>query len=67
MARWADDEVPLLTKRLTPGLVGYLVLIVAGLFEPIAAVIGYLAIALSYIVPVRRGSLPFRRRHLPNP
>ena len=41
----------MLTERLTPGVVGYLVLIVAGLFLPILAVIGYLAIALYYIIP----------------
>jgi TMEM175 potassium channel family protein len=57
-----DEEVQLLTKRLTPGLAAYLVLIVAGLFLPIAAVIGYLAIALYYIIPFRRGFPPLRRR-----
>ena len=49
-----DEEVELLTQRLTPGLGGYLVLIVAGLFAPVIAVIGYLAVALFYILPVRR-------------
>jgi uncharacterized membrane protein len=49
-----DEEIQLLTQRLTPGLGGYLVLIVAGLFVPLIAVIGYLAIALFYILPVRR-------------
>ena len=63
-----DEEVQLLTKRLTPGLAGYVVLILAGLFIPVVAVIGYLGIALSYIIPIRRGSLRFRRRHgLPQP
>ena len=28
----ADEEIQLLTQRLTPGLAGYLVLIIAGLF-----------------------------------
>ena len=55
----ADEEVELLTKRLTPGLAGYLVLILAGLFIPIVAVIGYLGIALFFIIPFRR------RRHRP--
>ena len=50
----ADEEVQLLTQRLTPGLAGYLVLIVAGIFVPVIAVIGYLAIALYYIIPFRR-------------
>jgi hypothetical protein len=38
------------------GLAGYLVMIVAELFVPIIAVIGYLGIALYYIIPFRRGS-----------
>jgi len=50
----ADEEVELLTERLTPGLAAYLVLIVSGLFLPLVAVIGYLAIALYYIIPFRR-------------
>jgi uncharacterized membrane protein len=49
----ADEEIQLLTERLTPGVAGYLVLIAAGLFLPIIAVIGYLAIALYYIIPSR--------------
>jgi hypothetical protein len=39
-----------------------LVLLLAGLFLPVVAVIGYLAIALYYIIPFQRGGLPFRRR-----
>lgn len=61
----ADEEIQLLTERLTPGLTGYLVLIISGLFLPILAVIGYLAIALYYIIPSRRlsaGFLPKRRK-----
>jgi uncharacterized membrane protein len=60
----ADEEVELLTQRLTPGLGGYIVLIVVGLFVPIIAVIGYLAIALFYVIPFRRWTRidPFRRR-----
>jgi uncharacterized membrane protein len=50
----ADEEVQLLTQRLTPGLGGYVVLIVAGLFVPTVAVVGYLAIALFYVIPSRR-------------
>ncbi len=49
----ADEEIQLLTQRLTPGLGGYLILIIAGLFVPIVAVIGYFAIALFYIIPIR--------------
>jgi len=59
-----DEEVQLLTQRLTPGLAGYLILIVAGLFVPIAAVIGYFAIAVFYIIPFRqvRPALRFWRQ-----
>lgn len=49
----ADEEVQLLTQRLTPGLGGYLVLIVVGLFVPVVAVVGYLIIALFYVIPFR--------------
>lgn len=61
----ADEEVQLLTQRLTPGLGGYVALIVLGLFVPVIAVVGYLAIALFYIIPFRRswGHIHlFRRR-----
>jgi uncharacterized membrane protein len=63
-----DEEVQLLTKRLTPGLAGYVVLIGGGIFFPIIAVVGYLAIAIYYIVPIwhRRDIIPSRlRRRLP--
>ena len=61
----ADEEIELLTQRLTPGLSAYLVLIVSGLFFPDVAVIGYLGIALYYLIPFRRLSasiLPRRPR-----
>jgi len=66
----ADEEIQLLTQRLTPGLASYLVLIAAGFFVPIVAVIGYLGIALYYIIPFRTlsaGFLPRRRRPPPAP
>ncbi len=65
----ADEEVQLLTQRLTPGLGGYLILIVVGLFVPIIAVVGYLAIALYYVIPIRRWSRirPFGRRRRSRP
>ena len=47
----ADEEVQTLTKRLTPGLAGYLVVIVLGVFLPFVAVLGYLAIAVYFILP----------------
>jgi uncharacterized membrane protein len=59
----ADEEIQLLTQRLTPSLGGYLVLIVVGLFAPIVAAVGYLAIALFLILPIRlRDIVRFRRR-----
>jgi len=47
-----DQEVTLLTQRLSPGLAGYGLFIVTGLFVPIVAVIGYLVIALFFLLPV---------------
>jgi uncharacterized membrane protein len=59
----ADEEIQLLTKRLIPGLTAYLVLIAAGIFVPVVAVGGYLAIALYFIIPFRhRFIVSFRRR-----
>jgi uncharacterized membrane protein len=49
-----DMEVELLTKRLTPSLAGYAVVILVGLALPALAVIGYLAIALVLLVPFER-------------
>ncbi|MBY5163628.1 TMEM175 family protein [Salsipaludibacter albus] len=50
----SDDEAAVLTQRLTPSLWGYLALIAVGLFLPVVAVIGYLAIGLVLLLPVRR-------------
>jgi len=47
-----DQEVTLLTQRLSPGLAGYGLFIVTGLFVPFVAVIGYLVIALFFLLPV---------------
>ena len=64
----ADEEVQFLTQRLTPGLGGYVALIVLGLFVPIIAVIGYLGIALYYIIPFRRfGRIRLFRRERRGP
>ena len=41
----------MITKRLTPGLAGYVALIIVGLFLPLVAVFGYLAIALNILTP----------------
>ena len=52
----ADDaEVSLLTRRLTPGPPGYAVFLLSLLFPPVA-VGGYLLVAITLIVPRRRGS-----------
>jgi uncharacterized membrane protein len=63
-----DEEIQFLTERLTPGLAGYLALIVVALFVPVIGVIGFLIIALYYVIPVRRprlsvASLLGRRHH----
>jgi hypothetical protein len=42
-----------ITKRLTPGLAGYLIMILLGLFLPLLAVVGYLIIAVYNMVPIR--------------
>jgi hypothetical protein len=60
----ADEYVKLITRRLTPGLVGYAVMIMLGLFLPLAAVLGYLIIAVYNLIPFRgvrrRGRRPTR-------
>jgi len=64
----ADERIQFLTKRLTAGVAGYPVVIIARLFMPVIAVIGYLVIALYSIIPFRGGSIPWRRgRRLPQP
>ena len=47
----ADEEVVVLTRKLTPGLAGYVAMIVVGIFVPVAAVLGYLVIAVFYLIP----------------
>ncbi len=49
-----DDELIALTRRLTPGLAVYVVLLGFGLFRPVVAVIGYLMIAFFFILPFQR-------------
>jgi hypothetical protein len=55
----ADADVQMIIKRLTPGLAGYVVVIVLGLFLPVLADFGYLFIAVYIIVPF--GALRRRR------
>ncbi|HEX7211491.1 MAG TPA: TMEM175 family protein [Propionibacteriaceae bacterium] len=47
----ADQDVKTLTKRLTPTLGVYLAMIVVGLFLPLLAVFGYLALAVFILLP----------------
>lgn len=57
----ADQDVKTLTKRLTPTLGLYAVMIVLGLFLPTVAVFGYLALALFVLIPfsaIRHRSSP---------
>jgi len=52
-----DTELSILTQRLTPGLGGYVVLLVLGFVVPVFAVFGYFLLALFYILP-----FPLQRR-----
>jgi uncharacterized membrane protein len=52
-AEVSEDEADVLSRRLNPSLGGYLVLIVVGLFLPLVAVVGYLAIAVVLLIPMR--------------
>jgi len=47
-----DEEVRTLTRRLTPGLAGYVGLILLSLVLPLVAIFGYLVIALLLILPL---------------
>lgn len=49
----ADSDIRMITRRLTPGLAGYVLLIGVGLFLPLVAVLGYLVIAVFFIIPLR--------------
>lgn len=49
----ADDEISLLTTRLTPGLGGYVLLILLGVFFPKISVFGYLLVAVFLLLPFR--------------
>ena len=48
-----DEELVTLTRKLTPGLAGYVAMIALGLFLPVVAVVGYLLIAVFFIVPIQ--------------
>ena len=47
-----EEEVGRLTRRLTPSLAGYVVVILVALFFPLVAVFGYLEIAIVLILPI---------------
>lgn len=47
----ANADTAMLSKQLTPSLVGYVVMLLLGLFLPVLAVLGYLAIAVYIIMP----------------
>jgi uncharacterized membrane protein len=49
----SDRDVKMITSRLTPGLAGYVLVIVLGLFLPVVAVLCYLALAVFILVPFR--------------
>jgi uncharacterized membrane protein len=54
------EEVEVLTRRLTPGLAAYAVMIAVGLLAPRLAVFGYAALAVFFLVPIK--GLASRRR-----
>lgn len=47
----AEPDLKRVTEALTPGMAGYVIMIFVGLFLPIAAILGYLGIALYIVVP----------------
>ena len=49
-----QQDLALLTRRLSPSLLAYVVLIAAGIFFPLVAVGGYLVIAVFLFLPIRR-------------
>jgi uncharacterized membrane protein len=56
----SNEETRALTSKLTPGIGGYTAMIILGIFFPVAAVVGYLLIALFFLLPfgaMRRGGL----------
>jgi len=47
----SDEDLATLSKQLVPSFGGYVIMILVGLFVPVVAVLGYLAIAVYIIVP----------------
>ncbi len=50
-----DELVQGMTRRLEPGVVGYVVVIVASYLAPLLALVGYLVVSVYLLVPLRRG------------
>ena len=48
-----DEDVRFLMRRLAPGVGGYVAILALGIFQPTLAVLGYLLIALFFMIPVR--------------
>jgi uncharacterized membrane protein len=59
----ADEELDVLTRRLTPGLGVCAAMIVLGIFLPVVAVVGYLAVAVYFLLPFRFRRRRSRRQH----
>ena len=49
-----QDDFRILTRRFTPGIGAYVVLLIVGRFRPAIAVVGYLVIALFLMLPFAR-------------
>jgi uncharacterized membrane protein len=47
----SDPDVELVASRLTPGIGGYVVLVIVGQWWPVAAVVGFLLIAIFLLIP----------------
>ncbi len=65
----ADADRRMITRRLAPGLLGYLAMIVLAWFYPLLPVLGYLAIAVYILLPLgilrrRRASHSSSHSHL---
>jgi uncharacterized membrane protein len=46
------EDVRFLTRRLAPGVGGYVAILALGIFQPALAVLGYLLIALFFMIPL---------------
>ena len=62
-----EEDVGFLTRRLAPGVGGYVAILGLGIFQPTLAVVGYLLIALFFMIPLGafRATRAARRSTLP--